>query len=65
MRYKSLLVALPFIFGVASANAEGVVHHKLNGMPISESVEVSAANNLVFLSGKVPAKKSADAPEGV
>ncbi|MCK9780429.1 RidA family protein [Proteus columbae] len=65
MRYKSLLVALPFIFGVASANAEGVVHHKLNGMPISESVEVSAGNNLIFLSGKVPAKKSADAPEGV
>ncbi|MBG3129072.1 RidA family protein [Proteus mirabilis] len=64
MRYKSLLVALPFIFGVASANAEGVVHHKLNGMPISESVEVTGGN-LVFLSGKVPTKKSADAPEGV
>lgn len=64
MRYKSLLVALPFIFGVASVNAQGNVHHKLDGMPISESVEV-AAGNLVFLSGKVPTKKSADAPEGV
>lgn len=65
MRYKSLLVALPFVFGVASANAaENVVHHKLDGMPISEAVEINAGNNLVFLSGKVPTKKSANAPEG-
>lgn len=63
MHYKSLFVALPLIFGVASANAANVVHNKLDGMPISESVEISAGNNLVFLSGKVPSKKSADAPD--
>ncbi|WP_413491837.1 RidA family protein [Morganella psychrotolerans] len=64
MRYKSLLLALPLVWGAANA-AEGVVHHKLNGMPISESVEISGNKNIIFLSGKVPAKISKDVPEGV
>ncbi|EKT60321.1 RidA family protein [Providencia sneebia] len=65
MRYKTLLLSLPFILGVASANADGVINHKLPGMPISESVEISATNDIIFLSGKVPTKISKDAPEGV
>ena len=64
MRYKSLLLALPLVWGAAHAS-EGVVHHKLNGMPISESVEISSSKNIIFLSGKVPTKISKDAPEGV
>lgn len=63
MRYRNLLLCLPFIYGVA--NAQGVVHHKLNGMPISESVEISSSKDIIFLSGKVPTKISKDAPEGV
>ena len=65
MRYKTLLLSLPLILGVASANAEGVKTHKLQGMPIAESVEISANNDIIFLSGKVPTKISKDAPEGV
>lgn len=34
-------------------------------MPIAESVEISANNDIIFLSGKVPTKISKDAPEGV
>ncbi|EKT60715.1 RidA family protein [Providencia burhodogranariea] len=65
MSYKTLLLSLPLVLGVASANADGVKNHKLQGMPISESVEISATNDIIFLSGKVPTKISKDAPEGV
>lgn len=65
MCYKTLLLALPLVLGVTTANAEGVKHHPLQGMPISESVEISANNDIIFLSGKVPTKLSQDAPEGV
>lgn len=64
MRYKSLLLAIPFMLGVAHA-ADGVVRHKLGGMPMSESVEISKNSSIVFLSGKIPNKLSKDAPEGV
>lgn len=66
MRYKTLLLSLPLILGVASANAaEDVKRVPVKGFPISESVEISAGNSLIFLSGKVPSKISADAKEGV
>lgn len=65
MRYKTLLLSLPLILGVASANAaEDVKRVPVKGFPISESVEISAGN-LIFLSGKVPSKISPDAKEGV
>lgn len=60
MRLKSLLLALPFVVGVASAD-DAVVYHKLEGMPISQSVEIPAGKNLVFLSGKVPTVSNPDA----
>lgn len=66
MRLKQLLLAAPFVMGVASADAnvetEGFVAHKLNGMPIAESVEISAGKNIIFLSGKVPTMKEAGLP---
>nr|WP_314267599.1 RidA family protein [uncultured Moellerella sp.] len=63
MRYRNLLFCLPLLCGVA--NAEGVVHNKLAGMPISESVVINSSKDIVFLSGKVPTKISKEAPEGV
>lgn len=65
MSYKTLVLSLPLVLGVASVNADGVKNHKRQGMPISESVEISATNDIIFLSGKVPTKISKDAPEGV
>lgn len=57
MRYKTLLLSLPLILGVASANAaEDVKRVPVKGFPISESVEISAGNSLIFLSGKSPFK---------
>ncbi|WP_446471341.1 RidA family protein [Xenorhabdus stockiae] len=63
MRYKNMLLCLPFIWGIA--HAESVRYHKLEGMPISESVEVSNSKNIIFLSGKVPTKIKKDAPDDV
>lgn len=60
MRLRNLLLTVPFILGVA--NAEAVIYKKLEGMPISESVEIPAGKNLVFLSGKVPTRLANDAP---
>lgn len=65
MRCKPLLLSLSFFFAVTSVNADNVKYHKLQGMPISESVEVSAKSDIIFLSGKVPTKISKDAPEAV
>lgn len=65
MNYKTLLLSLPLIFGVTSVSAENINRVPVQGFPISESVEVSAGNSIVFLSGKVPTKLSADAEEGV
>ncbi|MBP6122451.1 MULTISPECIES: RidA family protein [Providencia] len=66
MRYKTLLLSLPFILGVASANAaDDVKRVPVKGFPISESVEINASSSLIFLSGKVPSKITKDAPEGV
>ncbi len=58
---KALLLALPMMFGLASAD-DAIIYKKLEGMPISESVEIPAGHNLVFLSGKVPMPINADAP---
>ncbi|MDX7987075.1 hypothetical protein FE392_06990 [Xenorhabdus sp. 12] len=63
MRLKNMLLVIPFVWGVA--NAEGIRYHKLEGMPIAESVEVSSNKSIIFLSGKVPTKIAKDAPEGV
>ncbi|HHR6080260.1 TPA: RidA family protein [Providencia alcalifaciens] len=66
MRYKTLLLSLPLVLGVATANAaDDVKRVPVKGFPIAESVEISANNSLIFLSGKVPSKISKDAPEGV
>ena len=66
MRYKSLLLSLPLVLGVATANAaDDVKRVPVKGFPIAESVEIGAGNSIIFLSGKVPAKISKDAPEGV
>lgn len=66
MNYKKLLLSLPFVFGACGANANDEVKRvPVQGFPISESVEVGAGNNIIFLSGKVPTKISPDAKEGV
>ena len=66
MRYKTLLLSLPLVLGVATANAaDDVKRVPVKGFPIAESVEISANNSLIFLSGKVPSKISKDAREGV
>ncbi len=69
MRIKSLLLTLPLLIGVANAELEqrteinGVTYHKLEGMPMSESVEIDANKSIVFLSGKVPQVINPDAPK--
>ncbi len=55
MKFKSLLLALPLMAGISMAD-DANIYHKLSGMPISESVEVTAGQNMIFLSGKVPTK---------
>ena len=66
MSYKTLLLSLPLVLGVATANAaDDVKRVPVKGFPIAESVEIGAGNSIIFLSGKVPAKISKDAPEGV
>lgn len=64
MRLRSLLLTVPFVLGIANANTSEIIYNKLEGMPISESVEIPAGKSLVFLSGKVPSVINQDAPAG-